>query len=180
MSRAGAIARAHRHFDDGDFLADLRRRVAIPSTSQEPERAAALRAYLDDELALFLTPLGFRLQRTVEPAGRRAALPDRRAYRAALERHRSSLRAWRHRPRIRRALASGADALDADGRRRALVRARHGRQQGPALDQHRRDCCRARRARPAGVQCQTSDRNGRGSSVRRVCGSCANSTRTGC
>ena len=44
MSRAGAIARAHRHFDDGGFLADLRRRVAIPSTSQEPERAAALRS----------------------------------------------------------------------------------------------------------------------------------------
>ena len=40
MSRAAAIARAHSYFDSGEFLVDLRRRVAIPSTSQEPERAA--------------------------------------------------------------------------------------------------------------------------------------------
>ena len=69
MSRAGAIDRAHRHFDDGDFLADLRRRVAIPSSSQEPERAAALRAYLDDELALSLAPLGFRCNVLSNPRG---------------------------------------------------------------------------------------------------------------
>ena len=50
MSRAAAISRAHAYFDDGGFLADLRRRVAIPSSSQEPERAAALRAYLTDEM----------------------------------------------------------------------------------------------------------------------------------
>ena len=43
MSRAKAIARAHAYFDDGDFLADLTRRVAIPSSSQEAERADALR-----------------------------------------------------------------------------------------------------------------------------------------
>src|SRR5262245_52848849 len=59
MSRAAAIARAHNHFDSGDFLVDLRRRVAIPSTSQEPERAEALRRYLDDEMAPSLAPLGF-------------------------------------------------------------------------------------------------------------------------
>ena len=40
MSRTDAIARAYAYFDDGGFLADLRRRVAIPSSSQEPERAA--------------------------------------------------------------------------------------------------------------------------------------------
>ena len=49
MSRAAAIARAHSYFDSGEFLVDLRRRVAIPSTSQEPERAAALRSYLADQ-----------------------------------------------------------------------------------------------------------------------------------
>src|SRR5712671_3682270 len=59
MSRAAAIARAHSYFDSGEFLADLRRRVAIPSTSQEPERAGALRGYLDDEMVPSLAPLGF-------------------------------------------------------------------------------------------------------------------------
>jgi acetylornithine deacetylase/succinyl-diaminopimelate desuccinylase-like protein len=59
MSRAAAIARAQRHFDSGEFVADLRRRVAIPSTSQEPERADALRRYLADEIAPSLVPLGF-------------------------------------------------------------------------------------------------------------------------
>ena len=57
MSRAGAIARAYAGFDDGRFLADLRRRVAIASTSQEAARAGALRAYLDDEIAPALNPL---------------------------------------------------------------------------------------------------------------------------
>jgi len=61
-SRAAAIARAHAYFDDGGFVADLRRRVAIPSTSQEPGRAEALRAYLDDEIAPTLAPLGFTSQ----------------------------------------------------------------------------------------------------------------------
>jgi acetylornithine deacetylase/succinyl-diaminopimelate desuccinylase-like protein len=59
MSRAAAIARAQSHFDSGAFLVDLRRRVAIPSTSQEPERAGALRRYLEDEMAPSLAPLGF-------------------------------------------------------------------------------------------------------------------------
>jgi acetylornithine deacetylase/succinyl-diaminopimelate desuccinylase-like protein len=59
MSRANAIARAYAHFDKGDFLADLARRVAIPSSSQEPERAAALRSYLTDEIAPTLGRLGF-------------------------------------------------------------------------------------------------------------------------
>ena len=59
-TRTDAIARAHAHFDDGDFIDALRRRVAIPSTSQEPERAEALRAYLRDEMEPALTPLGFK------------------------------------------------------------------------------------------------------------------------
>ena len=59
-TRTDAIARALAHFDDGDFVDALRRRVAIPSTSQEPERAEALQAYLRDEMAPALTPLGFK------------------------------------------------------------------------------------------------------------------------
>src|SRR5262245_65129151 len=69
MSRAAAIARAHSYFDSGDFLVDLRRRVAIPSTSQEPERAAALRRYLDDEMVPSLAPLGFRSRVLDNPSG---------------------------------------------------------------------------------------------------------------
>ena len=69
MSRAAAIACAHTYFDNGEFLVDLRRRVAIPSTSQEPERAGALRGYLDDEMAPSLAPLGFTSRVLDNPSG---------------------------------------------------------------------------------------------------------------
>jgi len=59
MSRDAAIDRAYAYFDGGGFLADLARRVAIPSSSQEPERAGALRAYLVDEIVPTLKLLGF-------------------------------------------------------------------------------------------------------------------------
>ena len=62
MSRAAAIDRAYAYFDDGGFLADLSRRVAIPSTSQEPERADALSRYLSGEIAPALQRLGFACQ----------------------------------------------------------------------------------------------------------------------
>jgi acetylornithine deacetylase/succinyl-diaminopimelate desuccinylase-like protein len=60
MPRAAAIARAHAYFDDGRFIEDLRRRVAIPSTSQETGRDDALNGYLRDEIEPALAPLGFR------------------------------------------------------------------------------------------------------------------------
>ena len=69
MSRASAIARAQAYFDDGGFLADLTRRVAIPSSSQEPARAAALAAYLADEIAPALTKLGFGCRILDNPNG---------------------------------------------------------------------------------------------------------------
>ena len=69
MTRAAAIARAHAHFDSGEFLVDLRRRVAIPSTSQEPERAGALRGYLEDEMVASLAPLGFTTHMLENPMG---------------------------------------------------------------------------------------------------------------
>ena len=46
MSRSEAITSAARHFDDGSFLADLARRVAIPTTSQEPENFPQLNFFL--------------------------------------------------------------------------------------------------------------------------------------
>jgi len=69
MSRAAAIARAHAYFDDGGFLADLARRVAIASSSQEPERAEALRSYLVDEMAPTLARLGFACRVLDNPRG---------------------------------------------------------------------------------------------------------------
>jgi acetylornithine deacetylase/succinyl-diaminopimelate desuccinylase-like protein len=69
MSRANAIARAYAYFDNGGFLADLTRRVAIPSSSQESDRAAALRAYLTDEIVPTLTQLQFSCQVLENPTG---------------------------------------------------------------------------------------------------------------
>jgi acetylornithine deacetylase/succinyl-diaminopimelate desuccinylase-like protein len=69
MSRANAIARAQAYFDDGRFLTDLSRRVAIPSSSQEPERASALHAYLTEEIVPTLTRLGFACRVLDNPLG---------------------------------------------------------------------------------------------------------------
>ncbi|MCZ7657864.1 MAG: M20 family metallopeptidase [Xanthobacteraceae bacterium] len=59
MSRAGAIARAERHFDSGALKADLARRVAMPTESQNPERAAELDRYIAAEMVPALEKLGF-------------------------------------------------------------------------------------------------------------------------
>jgi acetylornithine deacetylase/succinyl-diaminopimelate desuccinylase-like protein len=69
MSRANAIARAHAYFDEGRFLADLSRRVAIPSSSQEPGRDAVLRGYLSEEIAPTLERLGFACRVLDNPLG---------------------------------------------------------------------------------------------------------------
>ncbi len=50
MTRAEIIAAAEAYVDDGGFEADLARRVAIPTESQNPDRAAAMTAYIDDEM----------------------------------------------------------------------------------------------------------------------------------
>jgi acetylornithine deacetylase/succinyl-diaminopimelate desuccinylase-like protein len=67
VSRADAIARAERYFDDGRYLADLERRVAIPSESQNPERRASLEAYLDLEMRPTLERMGFVCERMQNP-----------------------------------------------------------------------------------------------------------------
>jgi acetylornithine deacetylase/succinyl-diaminopimelate desuccinylase-like protein len=60
MSRDAAIKRAEIYFDSGGFKADLARRVAIPTESQNPDRAPELRRYLDAEIVPALEALGFR------------------------------------------------------------------------------------------------------------------------
>jgi len=61
-TRADALAAAAREFDSGEFQRTLARRVAHRTESQNPERAAALRAYLSDEIAPSLAALGVRSQ----------------------------------------------------------------------------------------------------------------------
>src|SRR5688572_6572586 len=69
MSRAQAILAAERYFDDGRFFEDLARRVAIPTESQNPERAAALAEYLEVELAESLERMGFACRIVPNPSG---------------------------------------------------------------------------------------------------------------
>jgi hypothetical protein len=59
MSRESAIARAERYFDSGDLKRDLARRVAMPTESQNPERAPALIEYIETEMKPALEALGF-------------------------------------------------------------------------------------------------------------------------
>lgn len=61
-TREDAIQSIERYFDDGRFLEDLGRRVAIPTESQNPERAASLAEYLEGEMSDTLGRMGFRCQ----------------------------------------------------------------------------------------------------------------------
>ncbi len=70
MSRAAAIANAERYFDEGGFFADLARRVAIPTESQNPERGAELLRYLDKEMRAGLEELGFRCRILPNPSSK--------------------------------------------------------------------------------------------------------------
>jgi acetylornithine deacetylase/succinyl-diaminopimelate desuccinylase-like protein len=76
MTRAAAIADVERYFDSGGFRDHLARRVAMPTESQNPERAAELRRYVDAELVPTLEALGFRCE-TVEEGGRPFLLAER-------------------------------------------------------------------------------------------------------
>ena len=68
MSRAESIADIENYFDTGGFVTDLARRVAIPTESQNPERGAALAAYLADEMGPGLERQGFTCTILANPA----------------------------------------------------------------------------------------------------------------
>ena len=70
MSRERAIAHAERYFDEGGFFADLARRVAIPTESQNPDRGAELRRYLAGEMQPSFERLGFRCRVLPNPVPR--------------------------------------------------------------------------------------------------------------
>jgi acetylornithine deacetylase/succinyl-diaminopimelate desuccinylase-like protein len=61
MTRESAISRATSHFDEGRFIEDLARRVAIRTESQVPESHPYLDAYLRDEMAAEFEAMGFRV-----------------------------------------------------------------------------------------------------------------------
>jgi acetylornithine deacetylase/succinyl-diaminopimelate desuccinylase-like protein len=67
MSREAALERAQRQYDDGAFLAELARLVAVPSESQERRGDPHLAAYLTEHLRPWLEQLGFTSEVMVNP-----------------------------------------------------------------------------------------------------------------
>ena len=67
MTRAQAIAHAQDYFDSGALKSDLARLVAMPTESQNPERAPVLAAYLETEMRPLLEKLGFTCRILTHP-----------------------------------------------------------------------------------------------------------------
>ena len=70
MTRTAAIQTAEAYFDNREFHADLARRVAMPTESQNPDRAAVLQSYLADEMSASLHALGFASRVYDSPVGK--------------------------------------------------------------------------------------------------------------
>jgi acetylornithine deacetylase/succinyl-diaminopimelate desuccinylase-like protein len=70
LSRSAAIAAAEKYFDSGGFLADLARRVAIATESQNPARGPELRAYLESEMSESLARIGATSRVLDNPRGK--------------------------------------------------------------------------------------------------------------
>src|SRR5215471_20308964 len=70
MSRVDAIARAKGLISSGEFLAELGRRVAYPTESQNGGRPDQLRAYLEQELKPTFAALDFDSRLIESPSGR--------------------------------------------------------------------------------------------------------------
>jgi acetylornithine deacetylase/succinyl-diaminopimelate desuccinylase-like protein len=70
MTRADAIAGARQQLHSGEFLAELRRRVAYQTASQNTESGEALRAYLVDELKPAFSKLDFTTRLIESPTGK--------------------------------------------------------------------------------------------------------------
>lgn len=67
MTRADALAQAQQCFDSGAFRALLARRLAMPTESQNPERAAVLADYLEAEIRPAFEALGFTCRTLTHP-----------------------------------------------------------------------------------------------------------------
>lgn len=77
-TRPDAVARARDHHDSGAFATTLARLVAIPTESQNPERAGALEAYLADAMGPAFAAMGFETQIVRHEAARGPFLIARR------------------------------------------------------------------------------------------------------
>src|SRR6202048_5414115 len=161
MSREAAIANAEAYFDCGAFKTDLARRVAIPTESQNPERAAELRRYIETEMRPALEAMGFVCRTLTQGNARGPFLYAERFEDKALptvlgygngDVIRGLESGWKGRPL----------AVAAHRGRRSLLRPRRGRQQGPAHDRHRRPSGGAKDPRQARLQCKMANRDGRG------------------
>ncbi len=62
MNRSDVLALAAQYYDSGDLMADLQRRVACPTESQNPQRQPELEQYLRDEIGVSLQGMGFEWQ----------------------------------------------------------------------------------------------------------------------
>jgi acetylornithine deacetylase/succinyl-diaminopimelate desuccinylase-like protein len=67
MTRDAAIAHAGRQFDGGGFRSTLARRIAIPTESQNPERAPVLADYLSREMQPAFEAMGFECRILTHP-----------------------------------------------------------------------------------------------------------------
>ena len=70
MTRADAIANAHRQFTSGEFLNTLERRVAYKTESQSSGREVELRAYLEKEMRAAFAELDFESRVVESPSGK--------------------------------------------------------------------------------------------------------------
>lgn len=73
MTRESAISRVTRHFDAGDFIRDLARRVAIPTESQNPDGRGWMLVYFEKEITPALDRIGFASEILENPV--KAAAP---------------------------------------------------------------------------------------------------------
>src|SRR5215475_4754566 len=70
MTRADAIAHAHRQIASGEFLKTLDRRVGYRTESQNAGRAEELRAYLEKEMRPAFAELDFESRLVESPSGK--------------------------------------------------------------------------------------------------------------
>lgn len=70
MSRESAVAQVYADFDSGRFAEVLARRIAIPTESQNPDRAGDLVAYLKQEMIPAFEAMGFATRILEHPAAK--------------------------------------------------------------------------------------------------------------
>ncbi len=144
---AGRAVASHRH----------------PHREPESRVCGGARALLDGRNRAGVPAARLSLGAMGQSGRGRAAHAFRRARRGSGVAHGADLRPRRRRRGARQPVDRRPLAVAGFRGRWPLVRARHGRQQGSALDQPRRARAGARGAWETRLQCQAADRNGRGS-----------------